>query len=324
MHAEHIRDLRKRKIELYASLLPPHVIVIPPDDILDNEVFAAILEQVARVAPPGFGYLAGSRRRLSGLGVLGHVSLSCATLHEVLDLWLLYADSAGELATLKSNIEGEGEDAMWCLSIEPMAVLPRAVADLIVDELGTAFFAYGHEMSGQVFSDFSLELAHPPSPASQYASIPGRVTFGHQTTRLIGPVSVLALAVAPSEQPLAAVVDRLGGDREQLAGIGPTALRVYEYLVRRRGETPSLTAAAAALALSPRTLVRRLGEDGTSYGVIVDDHRRQYALTLLRYGSFQTKQIAHLVGFRSENGLRKAFKLWTGCSIGAWLRQVDA
>ena len=324
MHAEHVRDLRRRKIELYASLLPTGALALPSDDLLDDGAFAATLDQVAKLAPPGFGFLAGSRRRLSGLGVLGHVSLSCASLQEVLELWLLYADSAGELVTMTSRVEGEGDDALWSLQIEPFLYLPRLVAEMIMDEMSTAFFVYAKEMCGRTFSDFSVELAHAPSPAAHYAVIPGHVTFDRPVTRLIGPVSALALAVAPADQPpFAAVVDQLGGDRAQLAGIGPTALKLYEYLVRRRGETPSLSAAAAAMALSARTLVRRLGQEGVTYGFIVDDYRRQYALTLIRYGGFQAKQIAHLVGFRSENGLRKAFKTWTGSPVGSWQSKDD-
>src|SRR3546814_5856497 len=102
----------------------------------------------------------------------------------------------------------------------------------------------------------------------------------------------------------------------------PTTMHLHDCLIRRRGAAATVEAAAFALRLSQRTLDRHLALENTTFGAELDDFRRRYAMSLARYGGLKAKQIAHLVGFQSENSLRKAFKKWTGQPIGAWVSQA--
>src|SRR3546814_14132174 len=87
MQADHVRHLRRRKLDLYTSLLPANSLPHAISDISDNADYAAVLLEVARVAPPCFGLTVGRQRSLSELGILGHVTMSFATPGEVLGLW---------------------------------------------------------------------------------------------------------------------------------------------------------------------------------------------------------------------------------------------
>jgi AraC-like DNA-binding protein len=68
---------------------------------------------------------------------------------------------------------------------------------------------------------------------------------------------------------------------------------------------------ARRLAVSLRTLHRRLAEEGTSHGELVDEVRREQAMLHLASNRFSIGEIAFLLGFAHPNGFHKAFKRWT-------------
>lgn len=69
-----------------------------------------------------------------------------------------------------------------------------------------------------------------------------------------------------------------------------------------------------ALALSARTLSRRLADEGTSYEEVVDQLRRTLALQYLKDRGMSTSQISFLLGYEGSTSFNHAFKRWTGRS----------
>jgi AraC-like DNA-binding protein len=77
---------------------------------------------------------------------------------------------------------------------------------------------------------------------------------------------------------------------------------------------PALGAIATKLAVSPRTLQRRLREEGTSYGELLDLLRREFATRLLRERKLAVYEIAFLLGYAEPSTFHRAFRRWTGRS----------
>ena len=71
---------------------------------------------------------------------------------------------------------------------------------------------------------------------------------------------------------------------------------------------------AKALAVSVRTLSRRLADEGTTYAEIVDQLRRSLALQYLNDPAMSLSQIAWLLGYEGSTSFNHAFKRWTGRS----------
>ena len=74
---------------------------------------------------------------------------------------------------------------------------------------------------------------------------------------------------------------------------------------------------AKNLALSVRSLSRRLAEEGTTYAEIVDQLRRSLALQYLKEPGMSFSQIAWLLGYEGSTSLNRAFRRWTGRSSSA-------
>jgi AraC-like DNA-binding protein len=74
---------------------------------------------------------------------------------------------------------------------------------------------------------------------------------------------------------------------------------------------------ADALALSLRTLARRLADEGTTYGDVVDQLRKSLATQYLKDPGMSLGQIAWLLGYEGSTSFNHAFKRWTGRSPSA-------
>lgn len=86
-----------------------------------------------------------------------------------------------------------------------------------------------------------------------------------------------------------------------------------EAVLRRAPDDTSPTAAqvAAELAMSSRTLQRRLQDEGTSFRALADDLRTQRARELLAGGA-NAAEVAARLGFSDPTAFRRAFKRSTG------------
>ena len=73
----------------------------------------------------------------------------------------------------------------------------------------------------------------------------------------------------------------------------------------------SMEAVADRLALSRRTLQRRLHQSGTSYMRVLAETRHELALHYLRRTALPHREIAFLLGFEDPNSFFRAFQQWT-------------
>jgi AraC-like DNA-binding protein len=80
---------------------------------------------------------------------------------------------------------------------------------------------------------------------------------------------------------------------------------------------------AKALAVSVRTLSRRLSAEGTTFAEVVEQLRRSLALEYLEDSNYTTAQISWLLGYERSTSFNHAFKRWIGRTPSA-LRKKEA
>jgi AraC-like DNA-binding protein len=115
-----------------------------------------------------------------------------------------------------------------------------------------------------------------------------------------------------SADPAATRLAREQCERE-LAALGegaPVVGRVRGLL--RDDLSLSLPDAAKRVSMSPRTLKRRLAEQGTTFTELIDDARRQRALVLLEDRRLTLEAIAAELGYSDTANFSRAFRRWTG------------
>lgn len=99
-------------------------------------------------------------------------------------------------------------------------------------------------------------------------------------------------------------------------------LRVRDHLRDALPDLPDLNETAAALQMSPRTLNRRLEDEGSSFRAIKDALRRDIALARLTKTSLPVSAIAAELGFSDPSAFFRAFVGWTGASPSAYRRRL--
>jgi AraC-like DNA-binding protein len=78
----------------------------------------------------------------------------------------------------------------------------------------------------------------------------------------------------------------------------------------------SLEDMAANFNSSPRTLQRRLQEEGVSFQQLADSVRKSTALHFLQSGKYPVKEVSHILGYNELSAFTRAFKRWTGKTPG--------
>ncbi|WP_101760123.1 AraC family transcriptional regulator [Oceanicoccus sp. KOV_DT_Chl] len=99
-------------------------------------------------------------------------------------------------------------------------------------------------------------------------------------------------------------------------GITQTVTNQTRRIIKLMNNLPeaSLDIVASRLNISPRTLNRRLQEEGVGFKVLLDEQRCQRACLLLAKSDYNMDQIAEQLGYSDSSNFRRAFKKWTGAT----------
>ena len=99
----------------------------------------------------------------------------------------------------------------------------------------------------------------------------------------------------------------------------PVVVQIREaVLIELATSGGELARVAKRVAMSTRTVQRRLEEAGTSYQDLVDDVRAAMARTLLRDRTRSIIDVAFELGYADLKGFYRAFRRWTGTTPAEW------
>ena len=136
-------------------------------------------------------------------------------------------------------------------------------------------------------------------------------------------VPLLATPFQTADPALVSVLERVAEHR--IALLPPLiedrlTLRVCAWLRHAIGNgAPSMQEAAVALAVSRRTMQRRLQSEGTTFATLVDQVTTLTSrLTHARDHSAPIEVVALLAGFSEKRAFYRAFRRWTGVTPAAY------
>jgi AraC-like DNA-binding protein len=177
------------------------------------------------------------------------------------------------------------------------------------------------------FAPREVWFAHPATPdTSEHERIfQAPVGFERPVGTIILDRSALDLRLRDGDPALQRILDA------HLATILPDVLPPdVSHVVRRRireaahGPLPTMGSVAAALAMSPRTLQRRLTGERTTYRRLLADVREDLARQHLAETRLSIAEIAFLLGFADVTSFHRAFKRWTGLTPRAYREGGEA
>jgi len=168
--------------------------------------------------------------------------------------------------------------------------------------------------------DFAF--ACPPFEEDYAVIFPAPITFDASATSIHFAKAVLSPVSTRSTEDLDRFLENAPRDWLFTRSQEHTqSLQVRAYLNQSSWEDAHLAGAAQALNTTPRTLIRKLEADGTSFQTIKDGLRRDIAIRRLQVGEVSIEAIAQDVGFSSAASFHKAFQRWTGTTPSAYRRR---
>ncbi len=234
-----------------------------------------------------------------------------SALHRFSTFWnLLLDDYQFELASQNGNIS---------LRLVPLDSQPcQQFGHMLILKLAHGLLSWlaGYEVPVQAVQ-FAFER---PGFSDDYSVIfPAQISFKAPCSAITFDVAKLGPTKKRSTAELKEFLNRAPRDwiftgyREH-----KQSLRVREFLYQTRWEDGHLAGAARALNVTPRTLMRRLDAENTSFQAIKDGLRRDIAIRDLQAGSKSIEEISEDVGFSSPANFHRAFRRWTGVTPSSY------
>ena len=271
------------------------------------------------------GLHVGEAVRPGYYGVLGYLIMSCATLADALHRQARYAALVGNLGNvdLADEPPRAGLEPQVAHSWQPLLAQHN---DQLSEETLAGWVTFGHWISGLDSPPTEVRFQHAaPADIREHQRIFAcPVLFGQADNALIFPRRLLAAPLGQADAQvrlmLDAYADRQLGEIQQGHNVLDRARLELSRQLPQEGA--DLQQIAGRLALSPRTLQRRLREAGLSFNQLLDETRQQLVMHYLRDPALELAEIAFLVGFSEPGSLARAFRRWTGQSPGEYRRQL--
>jgi AraC-like DNA-binding protein len=260
---------------------------------------------------PCFGLEAARHISPTTFQALGFAVLSSRTLREVFERNVRYFRFVSDAATMRLDDGG----SVYRFSVQITAAPPPA------DESIDAFFAIAVRLcrilTDRAFAPVSVHLRRPSPPdAGPFARcFRAPVTFGAVADVMTFDKYACDKPLAGANPAMARVSDRVVDETLARMPAAQWTDRVRALLVERlpSGE-PSQADISRAFGSSTRALQRRLSGEGTTYARLIDDTRRELAMTYVREARYSLTEVAYLLGFASPGTFTRAFRRWTGHS----------
>lgn len=173
--------------------------------------------------------------------------------------------------------------------------------------------------------DFVAPPPKEPEEAAYQAAFGLLPRFDQEANRMLLSEADLLTPIPTHNPELWALHEKLVETELDQLGQTRVSARVCQEIARLlpQGE-PRREDVAALLAMSDRTLQRRLQAEAVSYQQLLDDTRRQLARQYLGEPRHSLAQIADLLGFVDQSNFFRACKRWFGMPPGRYREQLNA
>ena len=304
--------------EIVARRGMPDPLTAPVDTRISLEDEAAFVEMACEVTGrPDFGFECGLTYETAGT-LPEYLFKHSPTLREGINLGIKYIQTAFPGITYRLDEGGNAASLQLILTDPSLHNYPRYI------EAGFA------GLTGQIraftklaFHPDKISFTHRRTPASQKvrSRFGCAVEFGVERTEMLFSPAILDTPMLDRDDVLNGILMAEGRARlEKLKQPEPKLPEKVELLLLAGfpDDMPTLDDVARSLALSRRTLSRRLQEDGVSFKLIRNHARMRLAKRELRDSDTPVGELAWRLGYASQAAFSTAFRRETGQTPSAF------
>lgn len=288
---------------------------VPVDDLELSDRLSALWEAAANEArDPAVGLHAARKiHPAKVIGLLAHRTLVERTLASAV---AVAARHISQLApSVGMSLERDGEHGRIVVQLVGRH---RPVPVQRYDFAAFTMLRNFEWVTGARLAPLAVEHPFPePSDRAPYDAAYGvKVKFGMPRMVLVMSGEDMKQTIPTADPAMVSLLDRMLA-KVQLRLEQPVSSRVRRLLQNslHKGE-PLREDIAAALAMSERTLQRRLAAEGVSYAELLDAERREAAERFLSIGRLSPTEMSYRLGFSEPSNFYRACKRWFGRAPG--------
>jgi len=271
----------------------------------------------------GLGLKLGRSINPAMFGIFGYALMSSKTLKDAANVFLKYQELPGQL----TRISMLQDDSDMVILFDPLYPFEDGLLCYAIEEvLSTTYYGIIFLVNKNI-SPMEICLSYPaPKHAGLYKEMfkcPVRFMASQNHIRL--DARIFNLPVHTANPGIYEYSTRYC--EEMLRGLKKSDQfidSVRNIILTSPGCFPKAGEIAGNLAMSIRSLNRRLQERNTSYKKIVDEIRSDLSKRYLSNTNLSIDQISDLVGFSEATAFRKTFKRWTGRSAAQYRKEILA
>ena len=268
---------------------------------------------------PVFGLHAGLHARLSTYPFYGLVVCACTTLREAFAQTRRYEGLAHDLG--RSRLEEHAGVATYYWDSPWLAACTPTEARHLCDSVLAGILTFVSWLAHERLPVLEIGLPYPaPDDAvrAAHAQVFGpAVVYGVPAAYGRFDAALLDRPVPNADGSMLKVLQR-HADELLAARLRETAEPRIVTDVRREvaaqlaNDRARVDDVAAALAVSTRTLQRKLAEAGTNFQAVHDAARQALAEELLRDSRLNLTDVAFMLGYREQSSFNRACREWFG------------
>jgi AraC-like DNA-binding protein len=289
------------------------------------KVSAAIdfLERVSRaVEDDWLGLALASDFDLREIGMLYYVAASSQRFGDALRRLERYVRIADEALVVRI-VQGSG-----CRVQLSYVGVPRHMDRHLMESLAVTLLRLCRQLVGKKIVPSAASFVHHRSDGRKMARVFGcDVGFGAHEDAMSFEAGVMDLPLVGYDPYLNDLMVKSCEEAiaVRASNVGPFRTMVENTIapLLPHAEAKAKTV-ARMLGVSERTFARRLAAEGSSFGEIVDQIRRDLAMRYLEGGDLQAAQIAWRLGFQQPSAFSHACRRWTGKSPSEFRRAFHA
>ncbi len=218
------------------------------------------------------------------------------------------------------------EKAFACLTWEmnhPALPPERHLSESIL----TLFVSMLRSLTEDLFRLKAVRFAHPrPENIAEHERIfQAPLVFGHKCNEIVLSTSYLKTPILLANSNILEGLEQLVQKAlHRVYALNPWSEKVAQSLFKAllKEKNIDIGTIAGQLALATRNLQLKLKEEGTSFRKLLDEVRKEIAVSYLKDVNASICEIALLLNFADQSAFHHAFKRWTGKTPGEYRKNL--
>lgn len=299
------------------DLLDPSIVVSAKQEL---RLISNLIDHLGHV--PALGIEAGKRYHFTAFGALGFAMVSCPNTLSALEIALRYFHLT--FAFTRFDVQHKGEETRIIID---GSTLPAAVRAFLIERDSSALVTVQRDLFSVGSPLLELHFALPE---------PERIDFYENFYRIrpvfnapfnqaiLSTKALMEPLLQANELALKVAEDQCRSLLDQYQARAGLSAKIREQLVLYSGNMPDMENIASTLCMTPRTLRRKLLDEGTTFLKLRDEVRFTLAKELLSVCVLSVEQITERLGYSDPTSFINAFKRWTSKTPLAYRKEILA